>query len=477
MTHSVQSILGPLYGVRGSKTIERRLTRLTARLKGARLNRRQAKRAFKGNFHDHIDCSVEYSTLLDQWDKLYDFNLANFPFPEGVRGYWAAVKFDPSTLAFPQAVIDAWRCTGIEGTAAKRASKRKAVRLYRQFLLDNTSGKLFIYVQAILVHILPVMQTEEHVERIIRERVRMGVRNGEGAAELRGAPQLHTLAGTLDMEGATRAYIAGIADSPYPINLTLCALRHEDPKVAWELAKIAGKYHHCGVTVFDLAADEESNSGVLQWWMKPAVLASLFGLDLTIHLWETNEPTDDDIKRLNAFDLIVPQVRERLTSAGLAVDDVLTSAAVEASVSSIIDEVIATVLAGAVPMNVDGKHLAGRLGHGFRGHRQGSRVCEVCFSSNVVTAQVKEFGEHPGHALFHEEGALLAYATDGTTLIGIDGMLDEVMRLQKHGWDAADILVSTIVGLRASSFTQFQRTRLISACLDSFEALACEIGR
>ncbi len=467
MTHSVQSILGPLYGVRGTKTSERRLTRLIASLTGVRLNRRQAKRAFKANFHDHIDCSVEYATILDQWDQLYDFNLANFPFPEGVRAYWKAVGFDPASLAFPQEVIDAWRC-------GDRASKRTAVRLYRDWLLEHTSGKLFIYVQAILVHILPVMQTSDDVERIIRERVRMGVRNGEGVAELRGAPQLHTLSGQLDMEGATRAYIAGIACSPYPINLTLCALRHEDPKVAWELAKIAGKYRNQGVRVFDLAADEESNSGVLQWWMKPAVLASLFGVDLTIHLWETNQPTDDDIKRLNAFDLIVPQVRERLAAAGLAVEDVLTSATVEASVSSIIDEVIASVLAGEVPMNVDGKHLAGRLGHGFRGHRQGSRVCEVCFSSNVVTAQVKEFGEHPGHALFHEEGALLSIATDGTTLIGIDGMLDEVMLLQKHGWDAKDILVSTVIGIMASSFTQAQKMRLLRHCLDSWESVTCE---
>ena len=310
MNHSVRSILGPLYGVRGTKTTERRLQRLIAKLTGVKLNRRQSKRAFKGNYHDHIDCSVEYETMLDQWDKLYDFNLNNFPFPESVLGYWKFVKFDPSVLAFPQAVIDAWRGTGISDAAGRRASKTKAIRLYREFLLENTSGKLFIYVQAILVHILPVMQTAQHVERIIRERVRMGVRNGERAAELRGAPQLHTLAGTLDMDGATRAYIAGIADSPYPINLTLCALRHEDPKVAWELAKIAGKYRKQGVTLFDLAADEESNSGVLQWWMKPAVLASLFGLGLTIHLWETNDPTDDDIRRLNAFDLIVPQVQE-----------------------------------------------------------------------------------------------------------------------------------------------------------------------
>jgi adenosine deaminase len=533
MSNQVNEVLSFLAGTREVSSFERRLRALITELTGRRFSRSQLRKVYKANIHDHIDCFPEYYTLLSLHDQLYGFDFSKIEYPEGIRAYWKAMNFDPSNAQIPAEVVSLFRgehlAKSLKGTAravALRKSRREAAKKYGEFLVNYGGGSLFQYVQAIVVNILPVMQNARSIEHIIKQRLANAKRQGERMLELRGAPQLHTWQG-MTAEDALKSYIAGIQGAEIPVGLIVCALRHEDPSVAWNLAKLTCKYHRKGVTTFDLAADEASNSGVLRWWIKPAVLVSLFGVNLTIHLWETNEPTDDDIRCLNAFDVILPSVNMRLAEAGLNVKDVLTSKEVEDKVSAIIDKSIAEVLDGIpeellldrpveivavgdtvtpvalslpdgakvmvlpdihVPAqhhrivasvqaflssreNPGSPHVAMRLGHGFRGHRQGKRICEVCFSSNVVTKQVKSIAEHPGHEMW-ELG--VAMCIDGTTLIGIAGMLDELVLLQEHGWDAARFLVSSLWAIAASSFSRSRKIEMVRECLASNEALARE---
>jgi adenosine deaminase len=477
--HNILTILGPLADVYGAKTLIRRLEKAIPALTDKRVSRRHLRQLFKGNIHDHIDCSVRYDTMLELWDKLYNFRFNNFSFPEGVLAYWKAVNFSLKDCYFPDAVTDAWRCKGVDKSltgaaraAAVRKSKAEAIRLYRDFLVNYGGGSVFQYVQAVVVHILPLMQTKENIERILHDRLRDGVAHGERMAELRGAPQLHTWQ-NLDIETATLAYINGVKNAPYPVKLILCALRHEDPKVAWNVAKIAGKYRSKGVGCFDLAADEESNPGVLNWWMKPAVLASLFGLQLTIHLWETSQAKMEDIRALNAFDRIVPLARDRISAAGLLIEQVNESEEADALISKIIDDTIAEVMASDdIDMSIYRPHLISRLGHGVRGLLQGNRVCEVCISSNVVTKQARSFAEHAAHQLFRRNKALITINTDGTTLIGISGLLDEYVQCQESGWDLADFLIANVIAISHSSFSPREKLKMLRECIDSYEEFA-----
>lgn len=478
--HDIVQIFGPLASERGAKTVIRRIRKLLPELSGLKASARELPRLFKANIHDHIDCSLRYETMLELWDTEYNFDFRNFKFPDSVTGYWRACGFDPSAVAFPQSVMDDWHGVHIDPTlsgaarsAALKKSRAKAAAQYREFLVAYGGGSLFQYVQAIVVHVLPLMQNAQSIIRIMRERLEDGVAHGEGLAELRGAPQLHTWS-ELTLEGAVRAYLHGIRHSPYPAKVTLCALRHEDARVAWNVAKLAGKYRDKGVGCFDLAADEASNPGVLNWWVKPAILAALFGIKLTVHLWETDEPTLDDIRHLNAFDSMVPAARKRLAEAGLAIEQVFESPELEAQIESIIDSVIAATMSALsdVNCNVAAPHVVSRLGHGFRGSLQGSRTCEVCFSSNVATKQVESIVAHPAHKLFHSDNVSVTINTDGTTLVGIGGLLDEYRELQKCGWDAAHFLISNVMSIVASSFSSEEKIKLLNRCVATYEQFA-----
>src|SRR5262249_10847605 len=159
--------------------------------------------------------------------------------------------------------------------------------------------------------------------------------------ELRFAPQLHTMGG-LTLDQVMEAVVAGIKDAPMPVKLIICSLRHEGTlKVnpVSELVALAIRYKPY-VGVFDLAADEPAFPGVLPWWAPEAERARAAGLELTIHLWETDDPTDRDIEMLEHYNLR-------------------------------------------------------RIGHGIRGDRQGDRVLEQCPTSNVVTGQVASIEAHP----------------------------------------------------------------------------------
>ena len=342
--------------------------------------------------HEHLDCSLRPRTMLELWAEL-GFETAKLPFPKKVLTLWKAAQ---ELKRCKRRCCNAKLIDELE---------REAATLYQRYLVKFASKSLANYIRAIVDHILPVMQTSLNMVRITEERIQDAAADGVAAFELRFAPQLHT-AGGLTLDQVMEAVIAGIKDAPMPVKLIVCSLRHENVlphNPVKELVDLAIKYkEHVGV--FDLAADEHAFPGVLPWWAPEAERARAAGIELTIHLWETEEPTDADIEMLERYNLR-------------------------------------------------------RLGHGFRGKRQGDRVLEVCPTSNVVTGQVKSIKDHPIGKLFRQ-GKKVTVNTDGTLFTRVDLTAEYLKLSRAFGWGKKEFYAVNLTALNASSFSEGVKARL-----------------
>jgi len=109
---------------------------------------------------------------------------------------------------------------------------------------------------------LSVMQTEESLERIAYELAVDVAAEGVRYIEMRYAPPLNTLQG-LSLEQAVEAPLRGIRRAERELDITarviVCSLRHYDPMLSLQLAKLAVGYKDSGVVGFDLAGGEFGN--------------------------------------------------------------------------------------------------------------------------------------------------------------------------------------------------------------------------
>lgn len=380
--------------------------------------------------HEHLDCSLRPRTMLELWESL---------------------GFEKAKIAFPADVLDTWRRAGTESGTDRRRSRAAAAAGYQKFLVGFASQSLANYVNAIVDHVLPLMQTSANLTRITRERVEDAIADGIAGMELRFAPQLHTWGG-LSLEQVMDAVIAGTKTSPFPLKLTLCALRHENGDMARKIADLCVKYQR-NVGVFDLAADEKANPGLLKWWLKAALYVKMLApkILITVHLWETDEPTDQDIALLRGFDDLLAEANSRAGRLGVSAD---TDA-----IWNVVDQVVEELYPNLVQVDGDADNGALRIGHGFRGNRQGNRVLEICPTSNVVTGQVASFGKHPINRL-HREGKRVTVNTDGTLFTEVQ-LTDEYLKLQEEfGWTLADFLAVNLTALEGSSFSKRDKARL-----------------
>lgn len=313
--------------------------------------------------HEHLDCSLRPATML------------NFFAEDG----WMV----PSN--FPDAVKQTYEGGDLFAAASQ----------YQNFLAKEASKSLANYVNAIVLHVLPLMQNKARLSRITKERVDDAIADGVIALELRFAPQLHTRAG-LSLQQVMDAAIDGISHAQIPVKFTICVLRHENEEMAARLADLAIAYkEHVGL--FDLAGDEKANPGVLRWWAAEALRVREHGIEPELHLWETDEPTKDDLDRLAEFGIR-------------------------------------------------------RLGHGMRGSLQGDRILEVCPSSNCVTGQIRNFSEHPIDALYRQ-GRRVTVNTDGTLFTRSD-LSNEYLLLNRYfNWGKKEFLAVNETALECSSFS------------------------
>lgn len=338
--------------------------------------------------HEHLDCSLRPLTMLELWDE---------------------IGFDKTRFPFPADLLSKWRDATSAAGSVQRRRKKSVASAYQNYLAKFASQSLANYIKAIVDHILPVMQTREQLVRITRERIEDAVADGIIAMELRFAPQLHTYGG-MTLDEVMTAVLEGLKNAPIPVKLIVCSLRHENAQMASQLAALCLKYKDA-VGAFDLAADEEANPGVLDWWLDEAVKvreASDYSIKLTIHLTETRAATESERAILK-------------------------------------------------------KHRIKRIGHGIKD--DWPTVLEVCPTSNEVTGQVATFADHPIDR-FYTEGKKVTVNTDGTLFTKVQ-LTDEYVKLARSfGWSALQFLLVNLNALEASSFSfkekQALRARLIA---------------
>jgi adenosine deaminase len=109
---------------------------------------------------------------------------------------------------------------------------------------------------------LGVMQTEEALERIACELSVDAARDGVRYIEVRYSPVLNTRGG-LALGAAVEAPLRGLEraerEGGAMARVIICGLRHLEPEVSLELARLAVAYKRRGVVGFDLAGGELGN--------------------------------------------------------------------------------------------------------------------------------------------------------------------------------------------------------------------------
>ncbi len=337
----------------------------------------------KLNIHEHLDCSLRHRTILRLWDK------KEFA--------------SDSDTTFPADVVEDWKAAQKLKKSSNKSDVKKgneledlAVHKFEQFTKSFASQSLAQYVEAINTFILPVIQDKQSLELITRERIEDAVADGTIAMELRYAPQLSTRNG-LNLRDVMDCITGVLAESPIPVNLIVCALRHENGAMAEELADLAIEYKKFGVTGFDLAADEKAFPGIPEWWLKAAIRTQKAGLKTTIHLGETNPVSEAEVEILD-------------------------------------------------------KNNITRIGHGIRIVEPIDQVFEVCLTSNVVTGQVKSLADHPVNRLY-QDGRRVCINTDGLTFT-LSSLTNEYAHLVEHfNWGMEDFYAVNLTALEASNFS------------------------
>jgi adenosine deaminase len=355
--------------------------------------------------HEHLDCSLRTITILWLWEAI-GFEKAAVPFPQEVLEPWRQARRMSCIKGLSPAEVDEIR--ELEETAARRL---------QVFLYEHGNKSLADYVACIIGILVPAMQTTDALTQITRERIEDALADGIVALELRFAPQLHMQKG-LSYDQVMKAVIAGLANSPIPVKLILCALRHEDtahPEIGEKLVDLCIQYRqHVGA--FDLAGDEDGFPGVLPNWKKAARRAAANGIKLTIHLGETNQITEKDLADLNELGVT-------------------------------------------------------RIGHCLGLSSAGSNklyVREECVSSNVVTGQIKKFANHPinEHYLAGDE---VTVNIDGTTLIRTTATREYRKLHEEFGWDRKDFLKVNLTALKASTFDEKDRTMIFDKLMAGYQ--------
>ncbi|HMI57020.1 MAG TPA: adenosine deaminase, partial [Gemmatimonadaceae bacterium] len=219
---------------------------------------------------------------------------------------------------------------------------------------------------------LSVMQDAEALERIAHELVVDAAHEGIRYIEIRYSPVLNTQEG-LSLDEAVEAPLRGIASGTFETGtvgrVIVCALRHLEPAVSSELARLAVAYKHRGVVGFDLAGGERNHPATAH--VEAFAYARAHDLAVTVHAGEGDG---------------ADSVRQAVHFCG-----------------------------------------ANRIGHATRMYEDPSlsqyvndrRIAlEICLTSNVQTRAVASYAAHPLRSYF-KHGQVVVLNTDNRLMSGV----------------------------------------------------------
>ncbi len=264
----------------------------------------------------------------------------------------------------PETMIELARGTAFELPAREPDALRRFMRVDDAANLEDYLAR-FEYT-------IPLLQSAEAIERVSYEMVEDAGRDGIRYLEVRYCPWLSRRQG-LSMERALEAELAGLArgerDFGVVARVINCSLRHYDPAVSLEIARLSVAYRDRGVVAFDLAGGEAGRPAGAH---RAAFAAAAEGrLGITVHAGEA------------------------------------------AGAESIADA-------------VDHCH-ADRIGHGTRLYedsvlssyvRDRRILLEINITSNVQTHAVPDAAAHPVRRYF-DQGLAVTLCTDGWLMCGV----------------------------------------------------------
>ncbi|HEX6104284.1 MAG TPA: adenosine deaminase [Gemmatimonadales bacterium] len=151
----------------------------------------------------------------------------------------------------PETMIELGRATGFD-------LPYREPEALRRFMVVSDAHDLEDYL-ARFEYTIPLLQSEEAIERVSYEMVEDAARDNIRYLEVRYCPWLSRRKG-LSMERALEAELRGLArgerDFGVVTRVINCSLRHYDPDVSLEIARLSVAYRDRGVVAFDLAGGE-----------------------------------------------------------------------------------------------------------------------------------------------------------------------------------------------------------------------------
>jgi adenosine deaminase len=309
------------------------------------------------------------------------------------------------------------------GRAAKFTLPTSDPAALRQFMVVADATSLEDYLRRFDLTI-PLLQTPEAIERVAYEAVEDAARDNVRYLEVRYCPWLSRKQG-LTMEAALEAELRGLqrgeADFGVITRVINCSLRHYDPSVSVEIAKLSVAYRDRGVVAFDLAGGEAGRP--------PA-------------------------KHQQAFDLAAEGCLGITVHAGEA-----------AGAASIAEAVH--------------RCHADRIGHGTRLYedpvlrdyiRDRRILLEINITSNVQTRAVASLDQHPVRA-YVDAGLAVTLCTDGWLMCGVS-LSDEYWRAHTElGFTREEIDRLILAGFANSFLPWPLRESLLSQVQDELSVL------
>jgi adenosine deaminase len=293
----------------------------------------------------------------------------------------------------------------------------------RRFMRVDNAANLEDYLKR-FEYTIPLLQSEEAIERVSYEMVEDAARDGIRYLEVRYCPWLSRHKG-LSMERALEAELAGLAKGERDFGVVArvinCSLRHYDPAVSLEIARLSVAYREQGVVAFDLAGGEAGRPAGAH---RAAFDAAAEGrLGITVHAGE---------------------------AAGAA---------------SIADA-------------VDHCH-ANRIGHGTRLYedpalldylRDRRILIEINITSNVQTHAVTGADTHPVRRYF-DQGLAVTLCTDGWLMCGVTLSDEYWLAHEALGFTREEIDQMILTGFEGSFLPWPERRALADRVRRDLEAI------
>ena len=248
------------------------------------------------------------------------------------------------------------------------------------------------------------MASPEALERVAFEAAEDARLDGCVLAEFRIAPLLFEPFG-IPGDEAVRALLSGLARSPLPSGLIVCALRHESDAQIERAAELALRWHGRGVIAFDLAGPEAGWPATRH----AALLARLCeaGVPLTLHAGEA----DEGLRVLEAA-----RLGARRVGHGVRLADLIEGAQGAAVLQEVRER---------------GLHL------------------EVCPTSNVQTGAAASIAAHQIRALW-QAGVSLSFHTDNRLISRTSASREAALLVIEAGLTWADLQRMSVLAAQAS---------------------------